>query len=227
MPEGRPLTCSGGCSSILYRLLFVLPFVLAFAFILVDAVCLVSSRAGLMWCCRLCALLLWGYSFSDDGMSRRSTLWMDDFDKDPMHAIMLDDYGMSIGPQTGQPGLNHIRCCATLYVDVCASFVPLATVVLPAIQARSTVRPASWCNRAMALRNLPPVDLSRRGMACQSLADHYTQVSHAHTLTLCSRCLPNACSVGSGSAYCASQALQGRGIMFRVLRTASLFLNFG
>ena len=115
-------------------------------------------------------------------MSRRSTLWMDDFDKDPVHAIILDDYGMPIGPQMGQPGLNHTRGCATPYVDVCASFVPLATVVLPAIQARSTVRPASWCNRAMALRNLPPVDLSRRGMACQSLADHYTQVRRVQEL---------------------------------------------
>ena len=32
---------------------------------------------------------------------------MDDFDKDPVHAIMLDDYGMPIGPQARRPGLIH------------------------------------------------------------------------------------------------------------------------
>ena len=70
MPEGRPLTCSGGCSSILYRLLFVLPFVFAFAFILVHAVftethlccfvhvvCAVRSRGVLMWCVCIVGLL--------------------------------------------------------------------------------------------------------------------------------------------------------------------------
>ena len=51
--------------------------------------------------------VLWGYSFSDNGMSRRSTLWMDDFDKDPVHAILLDDNGMPIGPRAGRPGLIH------------------------------------------------------------------------------------------------------------------------